>query len=202
MVEVRVGELLSVAEFDGLRRLGAGAVLATTGGEPELATLVRAAREASRSTRGQIGPRLALLGHPIAPAFEAVVELLFDGPVGWRASHWAAAMGESVRSLERRCSEEWRAPSPRRWLELARAIRAVLLLQQRRRGSVESVLAEAGFPSARTGRTMVRRIGGISPARARDLIGWYWIVEHWCRTYWGGTESPGPSDDEVPACHP
>jgi AraC-like DNA-binding protein len=202
IVEARVGEMLSVAEVDGLRRLGAGAVLATTGGEPELATLVRGAREASRSMRGQIGPRLALLGHSIAPALEAVVELLFDGPVGWRASHWAAAMGESVRSLERRCTEEWRAPSPRRWLELVRAIRAVLLLQQRRRASVETVLAEAGFPSPRTGRTMVRRTGGIPPATVRDLIGWYWIVEHWCRTYWSGTGLPGRSGDEVPVCHP
>jgi hypothetical protein len=188
MVELPAGEVIGCTDFDLLRCAGASAILAMDGQTPQLATLLAAARTAGGSARGQLGPRLRCLGYTVASRFELALELLVGSPSGWDTNDWAIAMGESVRSLERRCAERWLVPTPRRWLELVRAIRAVQIMQSNTHEPVESMLAKAGFQNARTGRDLVKKVCGAPPGRARDLIGWYWIINRWCQAFWGSRE--------------
>jgi hypothetical protein len=184
MVEVRIGEAVPFAECEELRSAGAMAFVAVDHHAPDLELLMTAARAASASLRGQIAPRLRLLGHPIPARFELVLELLVAGPAYWRATQWAAAAGGSIRTLERRCAEVWHVPSPRKWVELVRAIHAIQAVQARSKYSLELALTEGGLGSARTARQLVKKVSGASPARSRGLVGWYWAIESWCAGYW------------------
>jgi hypothetical protein len=191
LVEVRPGQTLAFADVERLRNSGAAGMLAIADCVPDLPTLLAAARGAASRVRGEIGPRLRLLGYAISASFESLLEVLVGGPPAWRASDWTSAVGESVRTLERRCAERWQVPSPRRWMELVRVIHAVQALQAHPEASVESALATAGFHNVRRARELVKRICGTSPATVRHLIGWYWIVENWCQAFWEAPASPG-----------
>jgi hypothetical protein len=184
VVEIPTGEIIGLTEFDDLRRAGAAAVVTVDRQGPNPDVLILAARAVSVSLRGQIGPRLRLLGYPVPAACESAVERLVGGQLSWRAREWAAAAGESVRALERRCAERWHVPSPRRWIELVQVIRAVQAVQAQSGRSVEGRLMRAGFDNARTTRELMKRVSDTTPAQARDLIGWYWIVEAWCDAFW------------------
>jgi len=178
LVQLRPGHAIGLTDVERLRNAGAAGLSAVDSGTPEPAGLMQAARMASRTARGQIGPRLRLLGHSIPAQFEVFLEVLVDSPPSWRTGDWAAAVGESVRTLERH-ARRWGMPSPRRWMELVRVIRAVQAVQARPRDSVEAALAGSGFQNVRRTRGLVTRICGESPARVRGLIGWYWILERW-----------------------
>lgn len=184
LVGVQTGETITFAEVEALRCAGASAIAMIGGREPDLATVLRAARTAGGTVRGQMGPRLRLFGRIVPAEFEAALEMLVNSPGARTIADWAAAIGESVRWLERRCANEWRVPNPRRWLELVCAVRAVQILQAQPHASIESVLARASFQKAQTGRELLKKVCGCSPAKIRDLIGWYWAVEHWCRFFW------------------
>jgi hypothetical protein len=184
IVGIEAADTVTGDQFDALRRVGASGILVLREGTPDIATLIRAARIAAATSSGQIGPRLELLGHSLTPAFEHALETLVRTISTRTTRAWANALGESVRTFERRCAQEWLVPSPRRWLELVRTIRLVQALQRDSRSSVESVLTAEGFEKAQTGRDMLRRVGAASPTQSRELIGWYWVVELWQRTFW------------------
>jgi len=183
LVQLRPGQMMGFAEVESLRHAGATAIFAAAYPLSDLTLLMDAARIASSRAQGQIGPRLRLLARPISADFEFLLEVLIESPPGSRASDWAAAVGESVRTLER-CAMRSRVPSPRRWIQLVRVIQAVQAVQARPRDSVESVLARSGFQNVRGTRELVAKICGASPGRVRALIGWYWILERWCRISW------------------
>lgn len=186
IVGIEAADSISVDAFDALRRVGASGILVLDNNRSDIAALIRAARIAAASSSGQIGPRLNLLGHRLEPAFEHVLEALV-GNVSMRTTRaWASAIGESVRTFERRCAQEWLLPSPRRWLELIRTIRLVQALQGDVRSSIESVFTAHGFETAQTGRDLLRRVGGASPTQSRALIGWYWVLGSWEQTFWNG----------------
>jgi len=184
LVGLQAGEVVTSASLESLRRAGASAVLVLDAGTPMVVDILRTARITTDSVRGELGIRLGLLGHTISPSFEAALEALVSCEEASSTRHWALAMGESVRSLERRCAKDWLAPAPRCWVALVRAIRAVQRLQCSAEGSVEYVLTQGGFPDAPAVRKLLSRICDVSPARVRSLIGWYFVVDRWCARSW------------------
>jgi hypothetical protein len=184
VVAVAAGETIGLTEFEELRWAGAAAMVALDGhgANPEILRL--AARAASASVRGQLGPRLRLLGHPLPPNCESALEQLVREQPSVGARQWAAALGASVRALERRCAEHWHVPTPRRWIELVQVIHAVQAVQTQRERSVEWTLTAAGLTNVRTARELIKKVSHTTPTHARGLIGWYWIVEAWCENFW------------------
>jgi hypothetical protein len=200
LLRIRAEQGFPFTEIERLREAGVAGIVPVSGHLP-LPVLLAAARSAAAGSRGQIGPRLRLMGYVVPARFETWLERLVVGSAAtWRTRDWTASAGESIRSLERHCAEVWRIPSPRRWLELMRVIKAVQALQSRPHASVESSLALAGFGDVRRIRESVRRVCGVPPSFARQLIGWQWIIESWGRTFWplgysaGGPSIPSESD--------
>jgi hypothetical protein len=186
VVGIPAGETIRFTEFEELRWAGVSAVVTTDPRAANAPMVVAAARTASESLRGQLGPRLRLLGHPVPPPCEAAVERLVEGAFPWSARDWAGALGKSVRALERSCAEHWHVPTPRRWIELVQVISAAQAVQAQRNQSVEWALTAAGFTNVRNARELMKKVGRTTPGQARALIGWYWVVEAWCQGFWQG----------------
>lgn len=179
-----VGQGVSATEIDAYRQGGIAAFLVVSPLGPEIDQLLSIARMSAHVTPGSLAIRLRLLGHVIPPAFETALESLGDCQGVRTANDWAAAIGESVRNLERRCAGDWGVPAPRRWLDLVRAIRAVQALQRDGQRSVESALLGAGFLDPQSARSLLQRVCGAPAAKVRCLIGWYFVLERWCATSW------------------
>jgi|SRR6185437_10304229 len=190
VVGLQPGQALASSELDSYRRSGVTGLLVGSTSGPSLAQILSVARMSSEVTSGALAIRLRLLGRSIPPAFEAAIDSLVGNGETWTANDWAAAVGESVRNIERRCAKEWRVPGPRRWLELIRAIRAVQALQREANGSVEFALLRRGFSDAQSTRRLLRRVCDASPTEVRTLIGWYFVLERWCINSWSPDHGP------------
>jgi AraC-like DNA-binding protein len=190
LVGLRAGEVLSLTQLDAFRRAGVSGILALDVATPRVEDVLSAASVSSRSSSGELGTRLRLLGRPISAPFEAALEALIACDNSCTVHDWARVLGESTRNLERQCANEWVAPPPRNWVALVRAIRAVQSLQCRTEGSVESVLTGAGFRDPQSVRRLLVRVCGVSPVRVRSLLGWYFVVERWCAYSWNRAPLP------------
>ena len=166
---------------------------------PDLSTVLAAARGVSVGA-GDVGPRLRLMGCRVTLALEHAIDALVADPTVETVAAWAGRLNQSARSLERQCATQWQAPPPRRWLELARALHAVKILQGRREATIEAALFEAGFKRPDTGRQVLGRVCGACPVEIRDLYGWYWCLEHWRRVFWNDRKAA--SHGVTPATHP
>lgn len=201
VVGLQPGQALALRELDSYRRSGVTGLLVASTPGPNIAQVLSVARMSSEVTSGALAIRLRLLGRSIPPAFEAAIDSLVGNHETWTAKGWAAAIGESVRNIERRCAKEWRVPGPRRWLELIRAIRAVQALQREAKGSVEFALLRGGGSDPQSTRQLLRRVCDASPTDVRTLIGWYFVIERWCISSWSSDHRPARRNqaDNVPA---
>jgi len=189
---LEIGQGISSIELESYRRNGVAAFLVVAPLGPDIGQLVTVARMSARVTPGALAIRLRLFGHVIAPAFELAIEGLAGCQEAWTAKDWAAAIGESVRNIERRCARDWDVPEPRRWLDLIRAIRAVQALQCDAQHSVESTLLGAGFTDPQSARRLLQRVCSASPSSIRCLIGWYFVLERWCARAWNRNACTAP----------
>lgn len=187
---LEVGQGVSSIELNSYRRNGVSAFLVVSPLGPDLSQLLSVARVSACVTPGSLAIRLRLLGHAIPPAFETALDTLADCQDVWTANEWASMIGESVRNIERRCAGEWNVPGPRRWLDLIRAIRAVQALQRDDQRSVETALLGAGFLDSQSVRRLLQRVCAASPASVRCLVGWYFVLERWCRSVWNQQARP------------
>lgn len=183
LVSRDIFEPLTGSQLESLKAVGVSGFF-PNGGRQSAESVAAAARAAAESVKGQVTFRLGLVGRAIPRVLEGLIDVLMEGPPGTGVAGWARAAGESKRSLQRRFSEVWCAPSPRRWVELARSIHAVQKLQRSATLNVDAALAAAGLQRAQTGRDLLRKVCGASPVEIRQSIGWYWVVEHWQRVCW------------------
>lgn len=96
----------------------------------------------------------------------------------------------SRRALGRRFMKRG-LPVPSHWLHFARILRASIELQNTNR-SLFQVACSFGYPDGFSLSNQMKRLAGIRPSRARECLGWEWIVEAWLRTEAaaGGLEEP------------
>jgi len=85
----------------------------------------------------------------------------------------------SRRTLGRRFAERG-VPVPSHWLQFARLIHAVVLLQATPI-QVARTATQLGYPDGFTLSNQMRRLFGVRPTVVRQHLGWEWVVESWIR---------------------
>jgi transcriptional regulator GlxA family with amidase domain len=74
--------------------------------------------------------------------------------------------------------ETHRLPVPSHWLQFARLLH-VLLRAQTNGVALFRLAIAAGYPDGFTFSNQVKRLTGLRPSDARNLIGYEWLVEAW-----------------------
>ncbi len=69
-------------------------------------------------------------------------------------------------------------PVPSHWLQFARLLH-VLLRAQAERIAMFKLAIGAGYPDGFTFSNQVKRMTGLRPSDARDLVGYEWLIEAW-----------------------
>lgn len=74
-------------------------------------------------------------------------------------------------------------PSPLRWRQCVRALRAILLLQANPRLSVEAVALASGFADHASLWRLTRALFGVTPSALRGTLGWEWLADRWLQRF-------------------
>lgn len=184
---------LPLNALESLRSAGRCALVPS--GRRTAAEILAVARETGPALDKQVVIRLRLFGATLSSQLRNALLDLLRGRATWKVEDWARALDLSERTLKRRLSHDWAAPGPPEWVRLVCSLRAVVALETHESRSVEEVLAEAGFGSPKRGRASLQRVTGLSPAEIRQLVGWYWALEHWLQTVWPAALAQSEQDD-------
>ena len=115
--------------------------------------------------------------------------------VDWLAfatPHGAGMVPDLARSLlEQPCSGGSRRaklhalglPSPVRWRQFSRTLRALLRLQMNSRLSVEAAALDSGFADHASLWRLTRALFGITPSALRGTLGWEWLADRWLQRF-------------------
>ncbi|MGD2071724.1 MAG: AraC family transcriptional regulator [Gemmatimonadota bacterium] len=85
----------------------------------------------------------------------------------------------SRRALGRRFMQRG-LPVPSHWLQMSRLLRAAIRLQSGEE-NVFVVAAGLGYPDGFALSNQMKRLIGVRPTRARERLGWEWLLESWLR---------------------
>lgn len=72
-------------------------------------------------------------------------------------------------------------PSPGRWLQVARALRAALEVQGEPDRPLLTIAVERGYSDHSSLSRQILRLFGLRPRRIRETLGWEWLVDRWLR---------------------
>jgi AraC-like DNA-binding protein len=89
----------------------------------------------------------------------------------------ARAVYVSRRALGRRFLDRG-LPTPSRWLQIFRQLRAVIALQNTE-NSLFHIATALGYPDGFTLSNQMERLVGVRPSVARERLGWEWYFETW-----------------------
>jgi len=85
-------------------------------------------------------------------------------------------------------------PVPSHWLQFARILNVLLRAQAERRAMFKIAIA-TGYPDGFTFSNQVKRLIGVRPSAARELVGFEWLVEAWLKREHENRDSISPDED-------
>lgn len=155
-------------------------------GKPDLDRVLIAARRGAGRVDGNIAVRLRIMGAWVHIGLHRAIVTALRLPIESGVGEWACALKMPERTLQDRCLREWLAPTPRRLIQVCKALRLAAALQEKRPGEhIDAALGRAGVWRPQTGRELLKSLtGGLTAGQLRERIGLYSILERWYRLYW------------------
>ena len=146
--------------------------------EPVAAILRRALTEPD-DLPGDIVEWLRLRNVPVGPVLGHVIQQMFA------LAHEYAEVTDLLRTIgEPETSARFRfrkkgLPSPRRWLQAARALQIAMRLQAEPRTSLMEVALELGYSDHSAISQAIMRTFRLRPGKLRETLGWEWLLDRW-----------------------
>lgn len=147
---------------------------------PSLEDLRQVLRRPPLDLAADVTDYLNWRGIAIDPATRQLLRKIIDLSTEVRSvSALARKLYTSRRALGRRLLKRG-LPAPSHWLQVARILRASIVLQNSS-ASVFSVACFHEYPDGFSLSNQMYRLTGLRPSEARKYLGWEWIMERWLR---------------------
>lgn len=173
-LEAGVGDALSVAARAG-RLPVRGVVLR---GETSDVSLRRQLTNADHIP-ADVVEWLSFRGHRLSPVLAELIRKIFaEAPGHHELTSLCREIGAVESSARFRFHKKSLAP-PSRWLQVARALHAVLRLQAEPERPLLPLALELGYADHSALSHQLYRAFGVRPGAVRGLLGWEWLMERW-----------------------
>lgn len=170
----RANEMLGLARRAG--RLRVRAVLVRGG---PIADTLRPILTEPEELAADVTEWMTLSGMRLSPALAHLIEQVFAHAEKVEdVAELLRRVGESETSVRFRLRKK-RLPSPRRWLQAARALRIALRVQARPATSLMEIAFEMGYADHSAISQLVQRTFGLRPNKLRGTLGWEWLLHRW-----------------------